>query len=262
MGMSEENRKKFVETAAQLRANQISSGMLMGQLRPGDSIIGTSMAVEHVKNAEQHVKLTRQSFELMSQAKPGGDGKSLYSIGEVTIGDLKALEVVTDMTAALDASGTNAAAMEQFRSFFGKLFGGEGEMHAYIVAANDHNVVTAYSKELLERGVKHVRDGAAGLETDEGIAKTAALLPEGSQWTVYLSPQGVVQWVDAVLRQLPAQVDLQIPPFPASDPIGLAARVSAGGLDAEIVLPDSVVAGIGQYVGTIQQMMQGGVPLP
>jgi hypothetical protein len=39
--------------------------------------------------------------------------------------------------------------------------------------------------------------------------------------------------------------------------------VSGEGADAEIVLPESVVAGIGQYINVIQQMfMQGGAPLP
>ena len=56
---------------------------------------------------------------------------------------------------------------------------------------------------------------------------------------------------------------IKLPAFPESEPIGLAARVSPNALDAEIVLPASVVAGIGQFVGAVQQMFQnGGVPLP
>jgi hypothetical protein len=123
--------------------------------------------------------------------------------------------------------------------------------------------VTAYSKELLTRAVEHVRNGAAGLEADAQIAATTKLLPEGAQWAAYISPQGVVQWIDKLLSQLPAGLNLKLPPFPPSDPIGAAARVSAEGLDAELVLPQSVVAGIGQYIGLVQQMMmQGGAPLP
>jgi hypothetical protein len=99
------------------------------------------------------------------------------------------------------------------------------------------------------------------LEADEPIAKTSKLLPDGAQWAAYINPQGVVQWVDVILKQMP-EMTINIPPFPASDPIGAAARVSADGLDAELVLPESVVAGVGQYVGTIQQMLQGGAPLP
>ena len=88
-------------------------------------------------------------------------------------------------------------------------------------------------------------------------------MPEGSQWAAYVSPQGLIQLIDTVLREV-LPTEIKIPPFPPSDPIGLAARVGEPGLDAEIVLPDSVVAGIGQYIGVVQQMMQGdgGAALP
>jgi hypothetical protein len=265
-GLSPEDRKKLSDILAQQRANQTSTGGVLGQLRPGDSIVATSMSVEHVKDAVKHMKLAREMFALLSKVRPpGGDAdKSLYTVSDVTVGDLKALELVTDMSAMIGAEGANGQAemAEMFRGFFSKLFGGEGEMRAYMTVADDHTVVMAYSKELLVRAVEHVRKGAAGLEADEQIAATNKLLPERAQWAAYISPQGVVQWIDTLLRQLPAELNLKLPPFPQSDPIGAAAKVSAEGLDAELVLPESVVAGIGQYVGTIQQMMQGGAPVP
>src|SRR5262249_32474275 len=146
----------------------------------------------------------------------------------------------------------------------GKMFGQGGVIRMYVAAANEHAVVSAYTKELLERVVKQVRSGEAGLAGDPQIARTAAMLPKGAQWALYVSPQGLVQWLDTILREvLPAEMNFKIPPFPASDAIGLAAKVSPSGLEAELVLPESVVAGIGQYFGLLQQMMQGqGAQLP
>jgi hypothetical protein len=228
--------------------------------------VTTSISVEHVKDAAKQMQLTREMFQALAESKLKGDqaDKSLYTIEDVTVGDLKALEVVTDMNAAIAAAGGDAqtAMAEQMQGFFSRMFGKDGQLHAYVTVANEHTVVTAYSKESLQRGVAHVRSGAPGLEADPSIAKTAALLPEGAQWVVYVSPQGIVQWVDLFLKGVAAQMEIKIPPFPPSDPIGLAARVAPAGLDAEIALPDSVLAGIGQYIGMIQQMMQGGAPLP
>ena len=70
--------------------------------------------------------------------------------------------------------------------------------------------------------------------------------------------------IDTVLRQaLPEGMNFRIPAFPPTDPIGFGAKVTESGLDAEIVLPDSVVAGIGQYVVLVQQMFQqNAAPLP
>ncbi len=224
------------------------------------------MSIERVKDAAEHVKLTREMFDLFSQVRlPDGDpAKPLYAVSDIKVGELPALELMTDLSAAFAAGAKNGPpeVTEMFRSMFAKLFGGDGEMRAYMAIADEHTCVTAYSKELLQRGVDHVRSGKPGLEADATITKTGALLPEGSQWTAYISPQGVIQWVNTLLKQLPAELNFRLPPFPASDPIGAAARVKPDGLDAELVLPDTVIAGIGQYVGLIQQMMQGGGQLP
>ncbi len=266
MGLDDELRKKYATAVSRQRANRLNSCGLLGQLRPGDSIAATSGMVEHVKNAKDHIKLTRDVLEVVQKATADRSEtkKSIYELNEVTIGDLKALEVVTDMNALLGAGNPDAAMAEQLQGFFSKLFGNEGVMRIYLAVADDHTVVSGYSKELLQRGVAHVRSGEVGLERDPQIARTMALLPNGVQWAAYVSPQGLLQWIDVLMREvLPAQMNFRIPPFPPSDPIGLGAKVSAAGLDAEIVLPESVVSGIGQYVGLLQQMMQGGAaPVP
>jgi hypothetical protein len=77
----------------------------------------------------------------------------------------------------------------------------------------------------------------------------------------YVSPQGIVQWVGVFVEAMFGG-EIKLPPFPASEPIGLAAKVTETGLDGEIVLPEGVVAGIGQYIGVLGQVFQGGPPLP
>ena len=46
---------------------------------------------------------------------------------------------------------------EKMQGFFGKLFGAGGVMRAYMVAVDEHTVVTAYSQEQLTRLVAHLR---------------------------------------------------------------------------------------------------------
>ncbi len=263
LGLDEENQKQLNDVLAKYRQNQISTAALMGQPRPGDSIMSTSMQVEHVRDAALQLQLAREMFAVFSKVRfPGGDpDRQAYSVADVTVGDLKAVDVTMDMGAMLGGAN-QAEAAGALGGILQKLFGNDGVMHSYITVADDHTLVMAYSKEQLQYAVKHVRSGDAGLETDESIANTDKLLPAAPQWAAYLSPQGIVQWVDMFLKQVP-ELNFNLPPFPASDPIGLAAKVSAEGLDAEIVLPESVVAGVGQYIGVIQQMiMQGGAPLP
>ena len=236
----------------------------MGMMLPGDSLFSTALSVEHVDNADEHLKSTRKMFELMQTAQnPRGD-EPLYELNELKVGELDALELVTNIEslAELGAGGNLGPAEAQVQGLFGKMFGSEGKIHMYVAKADDETVVTAYSKEQLVRGVEHVRSGGKGLEDDADIAKTAAQLPAGAQWVAYVSPQGLVQWISVFVGAMFGG-QMQLPPFPATEPIGLAAKVSQTGLDAELVLPDSVVAGIGQYIGVLGQMFQdGGVPLP
>jgi hypothetical protein len=265
LGLSEEDRKQLSEVMTRYSSNRTSTAGMFGQLRPGDSIVATSMQVEHVKDAAAHLKLAREMFEIFAKAKlPGADpAKPLYALADVEVGDLKTLEVTMDMGAMVSAGAANnqQAVAEMMQGVLGKLLGNEGIIRSYLTVADDHTLVMAYSKEQLQHAVAHVRSGAAGLEANEPIGNTRKLLPEGAQWGAYISPQGVVQWVDMLLKQFEVQVNL--PAFPDSDPIGLAARISPEALDAELVLPESVIAGIGQYIGLIQQMMmQGGAPLP
>ncbi|MBI3836325.1 MAG: hypothetical protein HY288_00135 [Planctomycetia bacterium] len=265
LGLDDELRKQYATVLQRHRANQLTACGLLGPLRPGDSITATSVAVEHVKNAAEHLKLTRDLFQLLQKGSRDGDSNlPVYELNEVTIGDLKALELVTDMSALVKEFEGAGAVPGAFQGFMSGIFGSEGKVRAYFAVADDTHLVSAYSKPLLQRGVEHVRSGAAGLETDPQIAQTNGLLPGGAQWAAYASPQGLVQWVDTLLRQaMPAEMKFKLPPFPPSDPIGLAAKVSATGLEAELVLPESVVAGIGQYVILVQQMIQGGqAPLP
>lgn len=264
IGLDEKGRKELAKITQQIQAGKQFTGGTMGMMRPGDSLFSTALSVEHVDNADEHLKSTRKMFELMQTAQnPRGD-EPLYELNELKVGDLDALELVTNIEslAELGAGGNLGPAEAQVQGLFGKMFGSEGKIHMYVAKADDETVVTAYSKEQLVRGVEHVRSGDKGLEDDADIAKTAAQLPAGAQWVAYVSPQGLVQWISVFVGAMFGG-QMQLPPFPATEPIGLAAKVSQTGLDAELVLPDSVVAGIGQYIGVLGQMFQdGGVPLP
>ncbi|REK17892.1 MAG: hypothetical protein DWQ37_05045 [Planctomycetota bacterium] len=262
MGLNDEDRKKYMQIGEKLQKGKRYTGGVLSMMRPGDSIFSTAVTVEHVDNADEQVRLSREMFAMLADgAKTPGNDEPMYELSEVKVGDVEAIALVTRIDALAEIQDGNAPGAEQFQDFFGKLFGG-GNLTVYMAKATDTTVVSAYSKEQLLRGVEHVRSGAKGLESDADIAKTSAMLPAGSQWAAYLNPQGVVQMIQTFMDALLGG-QVQLPPFPETEPIGLAARVSETGLDAEIVLPESVVAGIGQFIFAVGQMFQGGqVPLP
>lgn len=264
MGLDEESSKQLAEITGKIQAGKRFTGGMMGMMRPGDSLFSTALTIEHVDDADAQIKGMRESFELMaSAAKNPNNNEPLYEFNEVKVGDVEALELVTTVGTLTGIAGLNdgGPGEEQVQGMFGKLFGADGEISMYVAKGNDHTVVSGYSKEQLLRGIEHVRSGKPGLDADADIATTTAMLPAGAQWVAYISPQGLVQWAGVFVEAMFGG-EMQLPPFPATEPIGAAAKVTETGLDAELVLPDSVVAGIGQYIGVLAQIFQGGAPLP
>lgn len=265
VGMNEAARKELGELGAKLQVGKRYTGGMMGMMRPGDSLFSTALTVEHVDNADEQLKLTRQMFKLMQTAqKNPKTGEPLYEFDEVKVGDLEAIELVTDLSSAMQvqAQGGPGPAPAQMQGLFGKMFGADGKLHMYVAKADDKTVVSAYGKEQLVHGVEHVRAGGEGLAADADLVKTTAMLPPGAQWVAYVNPQGLVQWISVFVQGLFGG-QVRLPAFAATEPIGLAAKISETGLDAELVLPDSVVGGVGQYIIAVGQMFQdGGVPLP
>ena len=267
MGLDEEGRKKYAAATLKLQTGKRLTSGVMGMLRPGDSLFTTAISVEHVANADEHLKLTRESLALLESGLKNPKTKApLYELSDTKVGDLEAMEVVTDFDVISGLSDlkdeeSEGPGAEMARSMFSKMFGQEGKIHMFVAKATDTAVVSAYSKEQLVRGVEHVRSGAAGLAANPDIAKTTALLPPGSQWVAFANPEGIVQLVTTFVKGLFGP-EFELPAFPPTEPIGLAARVSETGLDAEIVVPDAVVAGLGEFIAKVGQMFSGGGALP
>jgi len=263
IGLDEESRKEYSAAAEKLAAGKRLTGGVMGMMRPGDSIFETSISVEHVQNADEHIKNTREALSIMeaSLVKNPQTQQGMYTVRDVKVGELEVLEFESDFAALTQLEGNENGGAEMMQGLLGRMFGRDGKVRMYIAKANDQVVISAYSKEQLVRGVEHIRSGGKGLEADGDIAKTTALLPPGSQWVAYASPEGIVQLIGSFAQAM-LGAEFKLPAFPASDPIGLAARVNESGLDAEIVLPENVVAGLGQFIGAVGQMFQGGQPLP
>ena len=266
MGLDDAGRKELAKLTEKLQQGKRFTAGVMGMMRPGDSIYSTAISVEHVNDADEHLQTTRQMMALLeSTLKAPDTGQPMYATHDVKVGELDAFEVVTDLSSIMNlqagAAGGPAGA-PPMQDFFGNMFGREGKIHMYVAKADEKTVVTAYSREQLVRGVEHVRSGEKGLADNADLATTTAMLLPDSQWVAYVSPQGLMQMVGSLMKAITGG-EARFPAFPDTEPIGLCARASETSLDAEIVVPDKVVAGIGMFIFAVGQMFQGGgAPLP
>ena len=113
------------------------------------------------------------------------------------------------------------------------------------------------------RAIASLKKPADSLAADPEIAKTAALLPSGAQWVGYFSPSGAVAFAKSAIDALGEEAGFgkpNIPDFPTSVPIGVAAKATPGQLQIETVVPSSVLDAIGKYVGLLQSAEHPEVP--
>jgi len=136
------------------------------------------------------------------------------------------------------------------------MFGPGGKLTAWAVPADEHTVVIGYvSKEPLQQAIRAIQRGKPGLAGDPDVAKTAALLPAGAPWVGLWSPRGTIEFGKQMIPAFAPpgkKVDLKIPEFPKTPPIGMAVTTAQNELQGHIVVPAEVLQGIGQYAAKVK----------
>ena len=121
--------------------------------------------------------------------------------------------------------------------------------------ADEHNIVIGYvSKEHLQQTIEAAKQGKPGLTSDAGVSKTAALLPQDALLTVFLSPQGTIDFfkrMASVIITPEMNMEQKIPDFPKTPPIGFAATTATNELQTCLVVPAEVLLAIPKYIEKI-----------
>ncbi len=159
-----------------------------------------------------------------------------------------------------------AAGLPGFEENMSKIFGVRGgKMKILLVAVDKHNVAINFTGRAptIMRAIAAMKKPSDSLASDAEIAKTAALLPAGAQWVGYFNPSGAVAFAKSFIDAMIGETGFNkpnIPDFPASLPIGIAAKATPGQLQVETVVPSSVLDAVGKYVGLVQSAEHPEVP--
>jgi hypothetical protein len=163
-----------------------------------------------------------------------------------------------EMETTMDFSQVPGA--EQSRTMLDMMFGVGNKMLVYNVAADEHTVVMGIGvpQERMPAALDVLKQPKKSLAEDADLSATVAMLPEKSQWVVFLSPRGLMQLVTrmttAATKSVPGAEGFAMPAFRKSPPIGLAVKAAADELHAEIAVPAPVIEAAGSYVQDVQKM--------
>jgi hypothetical protein len=248
-----EKFKRLTELANEQMKGIRSVSMVVGVGTEKGSIYSGTAVIEKVDNAKKFLKDYLKSVNEMG--KLAGEIESPF-LGkmtgkEITIDGLSALEIEIEIP---KTGGDDP--FPGFEKMMENLFGEGGKVKMYVAAVDDTTLVGAYvSKDLLKKAIASVRNPTISLSADAGIAKTAALLPQGSQWVGFISPKGVVDFGLRIAKMaVPDAEGFELPPFPQTPPVGFGVKASRDGLETDLVLPSSVIEAVYAYVMRFKEL--------
>jgi hypothetical protein len=261
-GLDEKQAEQFAKAIRETPKGLRSFSMLLEPGQPGAPIFGNMLALQKVEDSEKYLAdYEKYVLKLNEAAKnPNAtDAKNLISVKKTKVGEMQALE--TEMNIQ---QPPKAAALPGFQEKMAKIFGPGGKFKTTLVAVDKQTIVVSFADHApsITRAIAALKQPADALAADSDVAQTAAMLPADAQWVGYFSPSGAVAFAKWIVTTMTPEGGFRpnIPDFPASPPIGLAAKALPGELQTEAVLPPSVVEAIGKYVGLVRSAEHPEVP--
>lgn len=263
-GLEDEQAAKLAEISRRSMKGIRGMSMLLGVGKPGESLLSSMVVVLKVDDSDAYLANYRETVKAMNELVKDAETSVLTTteLKDVQVGDVSALKISMKYPVS-----PQAQEMPGYEEMMKAFFGPEGKIVAYLAAADEHTLVTAYtSKKLLRQCLRAVKRPKTGVSREPGLAETAALLPPGAQWVGYWSPQGTVDFINRIVPAFAPKGQWKLPEFAATPPIGFAAKTTPAGVRTYLIVPPAVVKAVGQYVvevqkgwGEIQRELESGI---
>lgn len=250
-----EKMQKLEQVAGKIFKDLRGMSMVMGASTGKQSLFQSSYVVMKVADAQAYLKDYEDYMEayngFMKEIKlPVGFPNQSMKLTKTKVNGLPALEVIADL-------GLGDNQLEPVQKMMEIYFGPGGKMVVTSVAVDKDTLLVRYTPASEAKDfVKAYLDRSGGLASNKEIAQTTKLLPEGSQWTFFISPQGTVATVHRIVTAMMPQLgEPRLPDFPKTAPIGIGVKLSATGLEKRLVIPAAVLDSVGPF---IRQIHAGG----
>ncbi|HUS38285.1 MAG TPA: hypothetical protein VMX74_02480 [Pirellulales bacterium] len=222
-----------------------SMAMRFAAPEAGELLLSGVSGVMRVGDASKFLDAYVVAMEQFTEIIGDADNPAVpkMNVEKVQIGALAAVKVVTKMNVPPGPAG----------QMIEKFYGPNGEITAYLAAADDKTVVLGYaSEDALKRAVESAVK--PGLSADRQIRKTSGMLMDEPHMVGYASARGMIQLASYFMTLVPGGIaGVDLPPFPDVPPIGTAVKLRGSHLEAETVVPDEFLSALAEYIELVKQ---------
>ncbi len=208
------------------------------------------MSVEDPKAyLETYAKAMEKWNDLLSRTT--SDIKLEYKTSEVKVDGKPGILLTTEF-----GDLANDPNVPMMKPMMEAMFGEDGTMRMYLVAADEKNVVMGIAEEsAIANVMANLAEGEVGLAEASATQTTVKLLDPKAPWIGVLSPQGTVAWATRFANMFMAQFGQgvpTIPEFPDSPPLGFSVNYGAGAFSTEMAWPADTLKSLAAYIKKVQ----------
>jgi hypothetical protein len=206
-----------------------------------------------VDDADQYLKIYRKAMDTWNElmGKTSSDIKLKYESSDVEIDGKKGVLTLTDIAAA--AGDQN---VPMFQNMLEAMFGEDGKLRMYLVAADQKTLVMGISDEDgLKKALRSAASGESGLAKSASVETATKLLDHRAPWHGVISPQGCVAWFSRLMETVMAQFGgppMTIPEYPESPPVAFSLKLTEGRFSAELIWPSQTLQTLAAYIKKCQ----------
>ena len=189
-GMSGDDMSKLMKESMESARHIHSMSFVWKQGKRSDPIYSNMYATMKVDDSAQLLATQEKYVERFNKLVKDSKQPAIKSM------EAKRLQVAgkpaLEMETAMDFSEVPGA--EQSRAMFDMMFGVSSKMLVYNVAADEHTVVMGIGvpQERMAAALDVLAQPKKSLAQDADLSATVAMLPEKSQWLMFLSPRGMM----------------------------------------------------------------------
>jgi hypothetical protein len=253
--LKEEDWQELEESwkASMQGIHSLSMIMLVGE--DDDPLYSNIFSIMKVDDAKGYLGVYAKAMEKWNGlvARTSSDIKLKYEMSDVEIADKKGVLTTVDVAAA--AGDEN---VPMFQNMLEAMFGEDGKMQMYIVAADDKTVVMGMSNEEgVKAAIERAVGGESGLAKSSSVQTAIKLLDKQAAWQGVVSPKGCVAWFsrlfDKMLAQFGGGVTMDIPEYPDSPPVAFSLKLTDGHFSTELAWPVETLQGLAAYIKKSQE---------
>lgn len=220
-GLNEQQLAKMAEISAQSMQGMRGMSMMWCEGQPDDPLFGNIVARITVDDANAYLVQYKELLAAMNELTKDVEKSVLthMEFQDIELGGRMGLKV-TSQIPVNPAMGN----VPDYKKVMETMFGSGQHVTFYLAVADSHTIVLSYvSPELLLESLDVVNGSEPGIASDPSLAQTAALLSTDASWGGYLSPRGVISFVQQAVQMSrdDGEPPVQIADFPATPAVGI-----------------------------------------